>query len=122
MELFHVEQTTPGQRLYLIRLACGDGVRKPESMRDFAERVRKATGQGYEHTTVSMLERDQQGWRLKDVHAFASVDPKGRGPTWLAFGESGAVAPPRADGELVAKPAPPRRAVVPATKQRKGAR
>lgn len=85
--MLHVEHPeTPGQRLFLIRLACGDGLRKPESMRDFADRVLRVTGADYEHSTIGMLERDIQGWRIKDVSAFAAVDPKKRGEAWLAFG------------------------------------
>lgn len=86
IETFHVEPDSPGKRLYLIRLACGDGLRRPESMRDFVLRVKKATGEAYDPSTVSMLERDAQGWRLKDMNAFASVDPLKRGGAWLGFG------------------------------------
>jgi hypothetical protein len=79
----------------MIRLACGDGHRKPESLREFAERVEAVTGVSYDHKTVGLLERDQQGWRLKDVEAFAAVDPKGRGGAWLAFGDEPRAEPPQ---------------------------
>jgi hypothetical protein len=83
-ESFHVEQSpTAGQRLYLIRLACGDGVRTPLSMREFAERVLAITGVEYQHATISMLERDKQEWRRKDLLTFAAADPLNRGPSWL---------------------------------------
>lgn len=88
-DLFHVEADSAGQRLYLIRLACGDGRRKPLSLREFATYVEAATGAVYDHKTISLLERDQQGWRLKDVETFASVDPRARGAAWLAFGVVG---------------------------------
>jgi hypothetical protein len=65
----------PGHRLFQIRLACGDGVRSPESLRKFAERVEKETGVRYDPMTISLLERMKQGWRLEDVRAFAAVDP-----------------------------------------------
>lgn len=82
---------TPGARLYAIRLACGDGHRKAEPLEAFVARVKKETGAGYLPTTVSMLERDKQGWRLADAIAFATVDPLRRGASWLAFGEGQAV-------------------------------
>jgi hypothetical protein len=75
---------TPGARLYRIRLACGDGTRKPEPLDAFAERVRQATGAVYDPSTVSLLERMKQKWRLDDVRAFAAVDPLGRGEVWLS--------------------------------------
>lgn len=55
-------------------------------MRDFVQRVKKVTGEDYDPSTVSMLERDAQGWRLKDMNAFAAVDPLQRGGAWLGFG------------------------------------
>lgn len=106
MESFHVEPETPGQRLFLIRLACGDGIRKPESMRDFADRVLHVTGVNFEHSTIGMLERDLQGWRLKDVKAFAAVDPKQRGEAWLAFGNQPSIEGPTLPP--TGEPRPPR--------------
>jgi hypothetical protein len=96
--------------LYLIRLACGDGVRRPLSMREFVEHVREATGIAYDHKTVSLLERDQQGWRLKDVETFAAVDPLQRGTAWLGFGAAPTTAPlldldPSRDHRLTAEEA-----------------
>jgi hypothetical protein len=73
-----------GQRLFLIRLACGDGVRKAEPLPEFAERVQRGTGQAYHPSTISLLERMKQGWRLDDVRAFAAVDPLKRGAAWLS--------------------------------------
>lgn len=75
---------TSGQRLYMIRLACGDGLRKPEPLPEFAERVKRATGEMYHPSTISMLERMKQGWRLDDARAFAAVDPLKRGALWLS--------------------------------------
>ena len=80
----HIKADTSGQRLYQIRLACGDGVRDAESMKAFAERVKKATGKTYDPSTISLLERDMQKWRLEDVRAFAAVDPLTRGEVWLS--------------------------------------
>lgn len=87
--MFHVAHTsstvgeTPGSRLFKIRVACGTE-RKPESLRDFARRVFHQTGQSYDPTTISLLERMEQGWRLDDVRAFAAVDPLERGEVWLS--------------------------------------
>lgn len=102
-ELFHVTPNTPGQRLFQIRLACGDGHRKPESLREFAERVEAVTGVSYDHKTISLLERDGQGWRLKDVHAFSAIDPLKRGEHWLAFGNQ-----PSIEGPDLPPPGEPR--------------
>jgi hypothetical protein len=120
--MFHVEPQTPGQRLFLIRLACGDGIRKPESMRDFAERVHIATGAEYEHSTIGMLERDLQGWRLKDAKAFAIVDPLKRGEAWLAFGNEPPAEPLPAPGEpRVPRPDPrPAKVAEPSTSSTSG--
>jgi hypothetical protein len=88
--MFHVAHTdnagpvTPGERLYLIRLACGDGLRKAESMAEFVGRVARRTGERYHPNAVSLLERNQQQWRLLDVRAFAAVDPLNRGEIWLS--------------------------------------
>lgn len=87
MGMCHVapaETASPGKRLYLIRLACGDGVRTAEPMAAFAKRVKAATGKTYDQSTISLLERDMQKWRLEDARAFAAVDPLHRGPAWLS--------------------------------------
>ncbi len=78
---------TPGTRLYLIRLACGDGQRKPLSQAAFANLVLDKTGVWYDPSTISLLERMEQGWTLEDLDTFAAVDPKRRGPVWLAWGD-----------------------------------
>lgn len=76
---------TVGSRLYQIRLACGDGLRKAESLADFAKRVKRMTKADYDPSTISLLERMKQGWRLDDVKHFAAVDPLKRGEQWLAY-------------------------------------
>lgn len=117
---------TPGERLYLIRLACGDGVRKPESAADFSERVRKATGKRYDQATISRLETGGRNWLLEDIDAFAAVDPEQRGRAWLAgysdpdMGKdtrSHRVAVSDLEGGAVV-PAPKRSAAVPEKKRR----
>lgn len=74
-----------GDRLFLIRLACGGGGR-PEAIEEFAERVKSATKAHYDPATISRLERGKQRWKLSDVEAFAAVDPLRRGNNWLAWG------------------------------------
>jgi hypothetical protein len=80
---------TAGDRLYLIRLALGDGFRKAMPIPRFVEHVRAVTGADYHDATISLLERMKQNWRVDDALAFAAVDPKGRGAAWLAFGTAG---------------------------------
>jgi hypothetical protein len=96
---------TPGQRLYRIRLACGDGVRNAESLKAFAARVRRKTKQSYSAMTLSLLERMEQNWKLADVEAFAAVDPLHRGRVWLAGWEEALAAEPEIGPALTEPPA-----------------
>jgi hypothetical protein len=84
------ESATRGQRFYLVRLACGDGVRRPESMREFVQRVESATGVVVHASALSEIENDNPSKTvtLEIVAAVASVDPLRRGKLWLAWGES----------------------------------
>lgn len=75
---------TSGDRLYLIRLACGDGLRTAEPLEAFAKRVKKATGVSYSPMTLSLLERMKQKWKVEDARVLAAVDPLKRGPAWLS--------------------------------------
>lgn len=74
---------TPGERLYAIRLACGDGRREPETLSAFSARLAKA-GHKYSAMTLSLLERMEQTWKINDAVALSSVDPLGRGALWLS--------------------------------------
>lgn len=97
------ETETAGDRLFLIRLARGDGRRRAESLADFVRHVLTATGEKYHPTTVSMLERNQQSWRLDDVRAFAAIDPLRRGEVWLSALRDAAATPlrdPRKDQRI----------------------
>jgi hypothetical protein len=80
---------TAGKRLYQVRLACGDGSRKAEPLDAFAARVREITGADYDPSTISLLERMKQKWRLEDVKNFAAVDPLERGEVWLSALQEG---------------------------------
>lgn len=75
---------TAGDRLFKIRLACGDGARKAEPLDAFVVRVERVTGAVYDPSTISLLERMKQKWRLDDVRTFAAVDPMERGEQWLS--------------------------------------
>lgn len=89
-----------GDRLFQIRLACGDGTRKAEPLDAFAERVKRVAGVEYDPSTFSLLERMKQKWKLDDVTTLAAVDPKNRGPLWLAFGSASSAQPPLPDPAL----------------------
>ncbi len=75
-------------RVYLVRLACGDGVALPLSMTDFARLLNGRTGRHYDRGTIARLEIGRQAARLVDIECIAAVDPLKRGRSWLAFGES----------------------------------
>lgn len=75
---------TPGKRLYQIRLACGDGARKPETLKKFAARVKAKAKVVYHTNALSLLERDEQGWKIEDARILARVDPRRRGAVWLS--------------------------------------
>jgi hypothetical protein len=79
-----------GQRFYLVRLACGDGFRAPEPLRQFCERVLARTGIRLHASELSEIENDKpsKAVTLEHAEAVASVDPKRRGKLWLAWGES----------------------------------
>lgn len=81
--------TTRGQRFYLVRLACGDGVRRAESMRAFVARVERETGLVIHPSVLSEIENDKASKTvtLEQIAAVAAVDPKHRGKLWLAWDE-----------------------------------
>ena len=81
-----MDLSTPGRRLYAIRLQYGDGSRKAEPLKAFAKRVEDITGEHYDPMTLSLLERDEQGWKLIDAEILSQLDKERRGKEWLAFG------------------------------------
>lgn len=83
---------TPGQRLYLIRLALGDGVKNAMKISDFVELVRRVTGARYDGAAISRSENGSRKLTLDDVTAFAAVDPERRSRAWLAFGNDEPIA------------------------------
>lgn len=76
-----------GQRLYLIRLACGDGVKNPMFIDDFVALVERTTGHRYDPAAISRSENGKRDITVDDAIRFAAVDPKQRGKAWLAFGD-----------------------------------
>lgn len=87
---------TVAQRVYLVRLALGDGVREPMRGADFAARLSAASGRKYTANTVSEMETEKRRVTLDDVDVIARLDPKQRGREWLAWGDgSGRIHLPR---------------------------
>lgn len=89
---------TPGQRVYKIRLALGDGVKNPMTLKDFAALITRATKTVIDPSALSRLENGGRGLSIDDAHAIAAIDPKRRGPVWLAFGD--AQTPPIMEGVI----------------------
>lgn len=79
-------EDTPGKRAYSIRLALGDGWKVPLPMADFAALLSRRSGVRYDSSMVSRIESGDRKLTLDDVAVIASIDPKGRGRDWLAWG------------------------------------
>lgn len=96
-----VGDETIAARFYRVRLDRGDGVRKPEPLREMAAAMTAAAAaRGMERTVhASRLSEIENGAEpsLKEVELAAAVDPKARGRAWLAFGVRAAAAPPPLD-------------------------
>lgn len=99
---------TPGQRVYLIRLALGDGVKTPMRIKDFVALIRERTGAKYDPSAISRTENGDRDLALEDVPVIAAVDPHERGRDWLAWGD----APAPGDVIMVGPVAVDRRTVV----------
>lgn len=82
-----MEADTPGKRVYLIRLALGDGLRSPLSMEEFAALITERTGVAYNSSTISKIENGGRRVTLEDVGRIAVVDPRQRGREWLGWGD-----------------------------------
>jgi hypothetical protein len=70
---------TEGDRLYLVRLALGDGFRKPLSQRKMGEMI------GYDDGTISAIEKGKLKMSREVAEAVAKIDPEKRGPAWLLW-------------------------------------
>lgn len=77
-----------GARMFEIRAACGHGVRDPETLKAFSERIAQLTGVAYGEMTLSNMETGKRRWLVTDINAVAAVDPLKRGREWLAWGDS----------------------------------
>lgn len=86
---------TPGQRLYQIRLALGDGVKNAMRIEDFVALVKRVTGATYDPSAISRTENGGRKLTLEDAPIFAAVDPRHRGRNWLAWGDPPQSAPDR---------------------------
>jgi hypothetical protein len=93
-----VGETTVGQRVYLVRLACGDGVRKAMPMREFADLLSgEGEGETFHPSRLSDIENDKSPPSIEEIRRIAAVDPGHRGRAWLAWGiadEGKSEAPP----------------------------
>lgn len=80
-------KTTRGQRFYMVRLAAGDGVRKPEPLKAFVERIARQTGFVIHASELSEIENDKPSKAVTAEHieAVAAVDPAQRGRDWLGW-------------------------------------
>lgn len=83
-----------GLRVYAIRLALGDGTRRPLPLRAFSELIEQRTGYRYDPSAISRIETGHREMVLSDAERFAAVDPKRRGACWLAFGQLPVPRPP----------------------------
>jgi hypothetical protein len=77
---------TPGKRLYLIRLALGDGTKNPMRIDDFVALLKRKRRAVYQSSAISRTENGGRKLTLVDAEHFAAVDPQKRGAGWLAFG------------------------------------
>lgn len=76
-----------GNRIFKVRLALGDGLRKPLSMRKFVALVERETGRKIHASELSGIERGKRTEvAANDAMAIADVDPLERGVEWLIRG------------------------------------
>lgn len=78
---------TPGQRVYLVRVALGRGHKNPMLIKDFVMVIQRLRKVSYDPSAISRLENGDRAASLEDIDAIAAVDPLRRGKLWLAWGE-----------------------------------
>lgn len=93
-----------GDRVYLVRLALGDGKRNAMSLADFDDLIATATGRRIHASELSRIERHVRSAILEDAEAIARVDPQGRSPAWLIWGDSSGTQEARPVDKPVAPP------------------
>lgn len=76
--------STRNQRVYLIRLALGDGVKNPLPLADFAALIKKRQKVSYDPSALSRMENGSRKVTVEDIETLAPLDPKQRGKAWLA--------------------------------------
>jgi hypothetical protein len=91
---------TAAQRVYLVRLARGDGVREPEKQEEFAKALTKAAARlkikrNYDPATVSRMETGKRGLDFDDGLVVAALDPLDRGAPWVGYGVPTIKGPPK---------------------------
>lgn len=95
-----------GQRVYLIRLALGDGFKNPMPQQEFSDYLRER-GTALDKGDVSRLEnglREQLPLHL--LEAIAAVDPLKRGVLWLGWGWDPEAQDPKLAQHLLGKRPP----------------
>lgn len=75
-----------GPRVYAIRLALGDGVRKALPLREL-ERLLAERGHRIHASELSKIEQGLRALSTDEVAVLAGLDPLRRGRSWLAWGE-----------------------------------
>lgn len=108
---------TRAERLFAVRAALGEGVRKPLSLRAFAELLTEQAGDGrrYHASQLSGWETGAGVPTVDDFAVIAAVDPERRGPAWLAWGIEPAPAAPLNTNPLHADGTPRVQVTDPAT-------
>lgn len=94
-----MDTDTIQQRLYVIRLALGGGVR-PMPFEEFAALILDRTDHSYDVSALSRMETGKRKISLEDVVAISQLDPRMRGAAWLAFGDDLTPAQQRGATEL----------------------
>lgn len=112
---------TVAERIYAVRLALGDGVRKPLPLRRFAALLseRAAGERNFSPSQLSTWETGAAVPQLGDIAMIAAADPKKRGAGWLAFGDASAGGSAHEEGRPLGAPLPMRQIDVETPRGRK---
>lgn len=84
-----MDESTRAGRLFAIRAALGEGVRKPLPLREMAALLteRAEGGRRFHASQLSGWETGASDPTVDDVAVIAAVDPLHRGAAWLAWGD-----------------------------------
>lgn len=75
-----------GDRVYMVRLELGDGLRNAMTLRDFDDVIESKSGRRIHASELSRIERGERPPIVEDAEAIAKADPRERGPAWLIWG------------------------------------